>query len=567
MIRKIILALCMSASLVCGAQVMEKYPGFRFSKMSNNGRYLLSGSAGVTIYDREIKQTYRYGSEYSLGKGNAVSDNGIVVAAALSAIRACYWKDGEWHDLGHSVGSKASVAMANGVTPDGSRIVGSIDCRPVTGKSWPMVSPVIWIWDDAAGDYVFEMLPEPATDITGCVPQQVSATCVSSDGRTVLGQVTDQRGFLEYQIIYRQSDDGSWTYEISGANRLQKEDAEWPPYPSRPVKPQASDYLTDDEKLEFNKANQAYKDSLEIVSLTGKNPRMPFYEEFVKERKEEYDAAMKQFDEDNDSYLTRLYAFFDAYAANVTNNRFEFNSHLLSDNGEYYVCNYYYPNPDSEDGDLKMYVSPILYELKNLEVPRLTEDVSMGVFSICDDGTMMVATPRDDEKVYSRTPYMIRLDAEPVAFTDWLQENYTEAYRWLMDNMSYRIPEEGAGALSVLAGTVRMSPDAAKLISYIFDPETDQYVSYFMDLKGGTGGIGCNVGDGVLQVFHNTATGILNLVGDPDRVDIFDMSGRRIYGEENPPAVLPVSLLGGPGVYVVRLVDKYETVTEKIMVK
>ncbi len=188
----------------------------------------------------------------------------------------------------------------------------------------------------------------------------------------------------------------------------------------------------------------------------------------------------------------------------------------------------------------------------------------MGVFSICDDGTMMVATPRDDEKVYSRTPYMIRLDAEPVAFTDWLQENYAEAYRWLMDNMSYRIPEEGAGALSLLAGTVRMSPDAAKLISYIFDPETDQYVSYFMDLKGGTGGIGCNVGDGVLQVFHNTATGILNLVGDPDRVD---MSGRRIYGEENPPAVLPVSLLGGPGFYVVRLVDKYETVTEKIMVK
>ncbi len=66
------MALCMSASLVCGAQVMEKYPGFQFSKMSNNGRYLLSGSAGVTIYDREIKQTYRYGSEYSLGKGNAV---------------------------------------------------------------------------------------------------------------------------------------------------------------------------------------------------------------------------------------------------------------------------------------------------------------------------------------------------------------------------------------------------------------------------------------------------------------------------------------------------------------
>ena len=172
------MALCMSASLVCGAQVMEKYPGFQFSKMSNNGRYLLSGSAGVTIYDREIKQTYRFGSEYSLGKGNAVSDNGIVVAAASSATRACYWKDGEWHDLGHSVGSKASVAMANGVTSDGSRIVGSIDCRPVTGKSWPMVSPVIWIWDDAAGDYVFEMLPEPATDITGCVPQQVSATCI-----------------------------------------------------------------------------------------------------------------------------------------------------------------------------------------------------------------------------------------------------------------------------------------------------------------------------------------------------------------------------------------------------
>lgn len=554
-------------SIACGAQVMEKYPGMQYSRMSNNGRYLVSSATGLVIYDRESKKTYNYGTAYSPGTGNMISDTGIAVASGGNFTKPSYWQSGEWHDLPHNIGN-TSIAMANGITPDGKLIVGSLDCRPLTKKAWPMVSPVIWTFDEATGTYVFEMLPAPKKDITGCIPQQVSATYISSDGKTILGQVTDQRGFMEYQIIYRQAEDGKWDYETSGGNRLEKENAVWPPYPERPVKPQAADYLTDNEKLAFNNANQAYLDSLEIVSLTGIKPRMPFYEDFIKERKTEYDDNMKKYEQDNDSYLTNLYAFFDAYTANITNHRFEFNSHRLSNNGEYYACNYIYPDPAAQAGDknVKMFISPIMYNLKSGDEPQMTQDVSLGVFSICDDGTITVASPRSDVGICSRVPYIITPGDTPIEYTEWLKSQSTPAYAWLEENMTYDVAEEGQNASpTLLAGTVRLSPDATKILSYCLDPDTNQDISYFIDLTAAPTSIEMHPTH-CLSAHFNSQTQMLDITGTPTRIDIYDLSGRHIYGIDKPCTSINVKEHVGTGVYVVRLTADTETVSVKIVI-
>lgn len=492
MIRKAIIALSILCPLIAGAQVMEKYPGIAFTKLSNKGRYLVASSQGVTIFDREEQKTHQYGSSYSVGLGNAISDNGIIVGSASNSTKPCYWQDGEWHDLPHNIGSNVSFGMANGITPDGSAIVGYIDCRAVTKKQWPMVSPVIWTLDHATGEYMFQMLPEPEKDVTGCTPQQVSATFISADGKTVLGQVTDLRGGLEYQIVYRQGTDGTWTCETSGEGRMVKDDAYWPEYPTRPTKPQAADFLTQDEIKAFNDANQAYRDSLEIVDLTGKNPRMPFYEDFINERRDEYEAAMEQYEKDNAKYVTDLYAFFDAYAANITHHRYEFNSHKLSRNGRYYTANYIYPDPDDNNPDItkvKMFLSPIFFDLQSEADPQVTVHTQLAVYTVSDNGCVVAATPKEDATVYSRTAYMIRPGQEPQLFSDWIKASHPEAQKWLEENMTYTVPE-GTGqeaGTQVLYGTVRMTPDESKIIAYAVDPSNEQYISYFMDFAPDAG--------------------------------------------------------------------------------
>lgn len=564
-ITKIILtALLLLTSQSGMAQIMEKYPGILFSSVTPDGRYLLSSYKGVIIYDRQTDKTYRYGIEYNAGLGNEMSDDGIVVATTEQDTQPCYWKDGQWYLLKHTIGNNVTFAMANGITNDASRIVGTMDCRPLTKKAWPMVSPVLWTWDESKKDYTFEMLPHPDKDITGCSPQQVSATYISKDGKTILGQVTDYRGLLEYQIIYRQAEDGTWSYETSGQDLMLVKDAVWPPYPSRPVKPQAADYLTDEEVEAFNKANRAYLDSLEIVDLTGINPRMPFYEEFIKERKDEYDAAMKQYNADNEKYVKDLYAFFDAYEANVTRNRFEFNTHRLSENGQYYICNYVYPDPDNQSSDkIVMFTSPIRYNLQNPGEYRVTPGQSLGVFSICNDGSMTAATPKDHGTVDSRTSYVISPEGEQEEFKDWIKRRSPEADEWLQQNMTY---EQTDGEKQTLYGTVRLNADASKILSYIIEPGSSSYTSYYIDLNATSEGIDENVSNDNLKVIYRPDAGQIDLTSNPDRIEIYDAAGRRLYQAARPGNTLRVKNLLRPGVYVVRTSCQNRSTSTKIVV-
>lgn len=567
-LKKVLFAFGLCVPMVCGAQVMEKYPGILFCGMSPDGRYLVSDKNGMYIYDRQEQQHYAYGSAYDIGRGNAVSDNGIAVAATENFTKPCYWKEGEWYILQHSVGANTSFAMANGITPDGTRIVGTMDCRPLTKKAWPMVSPVIWILNEDSGGYEFQLLPEPEKDITGCTPQQVSATYISDDGKTVLGQVTDYRGYMEYQIVYRQGEDGTWTYETSGEEAMIKADAVWPPYPSKPTQPKVENYLTQDEIIAFNKANQAYKDSLEIVDLTGKNPRMPWPVEFIKERKAEYDADMAQFNAASEAYITELYAFLDAYVDNTTGHRYEFNTHRLSGNGKYYACNYIYPDPEAAVGEKNpvMFASPIRFEIGSRGAGEVTINKSMAVYSICNDGSMTAATPKDADALYSRVSYVIDIDCVSTEFGSWIEERCPAAHKWIEENMTYEISDGGEGdGSAVLYGTVKLNSDANRVLSYYWEPGSNQYVSYFIDMDA-EAGISPNVTDNDLGASFNRSTGLLEVYGSPERIDIYDMTGRHVYGTGNPGATLSVRQLTGNGVYVVRLSGEQRTTTVKILV-
>ncbi len=196
------------------------HPDFYFDKMSSNGKWLATQTMGtVYIYDRDKDTYYEFiASEdavseyYATGIGNCWSDDGILVGS-VNDVDCAYWMDEEWNELPINREENLGLNMANGITPDGSRIVGSVGISSISIYSEQMIKPVYW---DRLPDGSYDMykeLPYPAPDFCGRVPQSISAVCISDDGKTILGQIVDWSGWYIYPIVYQQQADGSWTYK------------------------------------------------------------------------------------------------------------------------------------------------------------------------------------------------------------------------------------------------------------------------------------------------------------------------------------------------------------------
>ncbi len=574
--RKLSLSLLFLAPFALSAQVMEKYEGVQLNRMSNNGRFIVDGVSGVKIIDRNTNARYSYGSGFMLGMGNSISDDGIIVGTRNENSQPCYWKDGEWYDLPHNVPNVVE-GIATGITADGKVICGLMGCSGLTKVSWPMNQPVLWTLNESSGEYEFEILPIPEEDITTvCRPQQIQARFISDDGDRILAQIVDYRGLLQYQLLYTKSAEGEWTYEVCGDNLLIKPNSVWPEYPVRPTMPRPENYLTPEEVDAFNKANRAYKDSLEIVSLTGKNPKAPFYQDFVKERKEEYERDVAKYQEDSDSYITRLYAFFDAYAANVTNNNFNSGSQRLSGNGKYYAANFVYSGPaDPITGKAPSYVSPIRYDVES-KIHYHTPHSSMASFSIGNNGEIMAVTPRTDDKVLTREPYLIFPDDPQalVPFADWVKSECPVAYDWIQENMKYDVDEMDAknGVAvtdSVFYGSIRMDPTFRRMISYVVNPSTNVYDSYFIDLDAQPeSALNTISEDTSLNAYPNPTGDVLYFSNNVITADIYSLSGQLVLRKKENEKSVSLRSVGIPsGIYLVRMNSDKGTRTEKVILK
>ena len=574
---KLALLIALAAPLVASAQVMEKYEGFQLNRMSNNGRFLIDGVDGVKIIDRKTQEQYTYGSNYYLGIGNSISDDGIVVGTHNELSTPCYWKDGVWYDLPHNV-PDVFQGMASGITSDGKYIIGLMSCGRLTGKAWPQTQPVLWSLDESTGEYVFSILPIPDKDITTCSPQQVHGRYISDDGNVVLAQIVDYRGLLQYQLVYNKDENGEWTYTVSGAEKLIKPEAEWPEYPTRPTMPKPEDYLTQEEILAFNQANRAYTDSLEIVSLTGKYPKAPFYQDFVKERKDEYDADVLNYNIESQSYITKLYAFFDAYEKNVTNDNFNTGSQRLSANGKYYAANFVFSGPeDPETNQCPTYMSPLRCDIESGEFYH-TYHSSMASFSIADDGRILAVTPRAEDKVLTRVPYIIYPDRheEYEPFEKWIAKECPAAYNWIQDNMKYNVDaadsQSGVAVRdSVFYGSIRMNPDFRKMISYVVNPANQTYESYYISLDDenyGDDSVESVSSEDNIGVYPSPTSDIVNFYGSISSAEIYTLGGELIWrrtGDED--SVSMKSLGAAPGIYLVHLGSAGGYRTERIILK
>lgn len=418
----LLVAVAMTAVFQMSAQDMSVAFGGTIEKVSEDGRYAVFTQEG-TLYLLDTKTTDETkqvtvfaaddetGLHYSIGFGHIFADDNTLVGQTTDNTPAIL-KNGEWTLLPvkESDLTLGKINSADAITPDGSRICGGIAMAEFSmNAKEPMLVPVIWD-KQADGTYgQYTVLPYPKTDFTGSVPQYVTARDMSADGKTIIGQITDNIGFSTYPIVYRQDAEGKWSYELILEEMVYNTQAEFLKYPTyEPQMPNAEDYMDEAGLAAFDAANQAYMDSLMAAYETGEWPSYyPNSADFLTgENKAAYDALNSKYQEENAAYLDSLFAFQDFYAENTTGASFEYNISYLSSDGKYAAMTYIKPGEIPFWDPDQNFVCRYNIETKTLELCE-QEGSATGIM---DNGNVLYSMPYDGS-MWQRTAHVMNVGA------------------------------------------------------------------------------------------------------------------------------------------------------------
>lgn len=579
--KHIILTLLMALAFAAHAERVEILKGAMFGYMSENGRYVAQRSNnGTIIFDRETSKPYTYSSQHNFGLGNSFADDGTIVGRTSENIPA-YWKDGEWHPLPmRPADANCYYAAANGITPDGSRIVGVVGCSGWPGYGEMLVAPIYWDRGEDGLYQPYNVLPNPSRDITGRWPQYATALHISADGRTILGQMQDYSGMLCYQLIYKEDEQGRWTYTQCGADDLVKPGAKWPEYPQTPVEPEVEKYITQDEIRSYNAAMQAYRDSVNSAPITGKNPQYyPQPADFIKANRAKWEKDQNTYKAAMEDYNLGIEKFKVAWKTFVRGSSYRYNGIKLSRSGKYYSANYNYPDPNPEPGTTPVgFISPKMYSMDSPDAGTLSVMRNAGVFSISDEGVIMAASPVSGSDVkYARTPYIIYPGHEPEEFITWVEREHPDTYQWLSENLTFSATiyeTDESGNLvevtlppTIYPGTLSANTTMRRFIGYLYNPDTGGGISYLIDLDAPTNGVE-DAENTPVAVWYQQEGRTLHILGD-GMADtcIYNLDGTLVYSGSTSDGVLSLQSLPN-GAYIARTSVEGKTVaTTKLIIR
>ncbi len=448
--------------------------------------------------------------------GKCLSDNGIVVGGTDYAVQ--YWKDGEWYDL--EVPDYATdTNLANAITTDGSRICGSIG---VGGISWDgdalMQAPCIWnATENGFGAPI--MLPHPEKDFTGRIPQYVTAIDISGDGKTVIGQVVTATGMLAYPIIYRENENGEWSYEIPHEDFLMPEGTVFPEYPGDgPEPPSLADYMTDEEYQAYNEALNAY--------WWEEIPDEPKATDFMSdEEKAKYEAALAAYNVANEEWSEKFNAWFDLWEQCMkTCPDYQFNSVQISSDGNYYGCTIQIAG-ESDPGSWSPWGSKDynvwVFDVNGEGITKYNQTTDLNLTYLANNGIALAAT-----SVGTTNNSFVLRNGECQGMYDWMNQVCPEYASWMEENMTLEYedyeedPETGdwvpVEKKEMMTGRPISTPDLSMMalsVQNIWDYSTEAD-AFIFDLK--------------------TATGVESVETSSSLETIYDLSGRKLKNASAP---------------------------------
>ncbi|MDE5998448.1 MAG: hypothetical protein K2G77_09600 [Muribaculaceae bacterium] len=491
--------------------------------ISPDGTYAVSQGLGkLRILNLITGEEYtKYGEsengEYYAGDGNCVSNNGIVVASTPDNPYPLYWKDGKWHNL--PVPSSAMISnFAQAINADGSRMCGTLRIAGMGNKDdMLMVAPCVW---NAEGDgYSMPvMLPHPEFDYSGSVPQYITAIDISADGKVVVGQIRDANGILNYPIIYRENENGEWSYEIPHEELINPDKLEAAPFPGDgPIIPQFESYMTSEEIAAYDEAFQEYVDS-------GCQIPCPEYWDFMTlEEIEAYNNAVDEYNEKAIAYNEK-YVAWATYIFSVANSSpdYAFNQVRISPDGKTIGCTVQIVGEfDPMTGYPTVENTVWLMDLTSDKITKYNKDGDININYVANNGIGIGNTSSGA----ASNSYILQ-DGEAKDIVEWMNTQVPAYASWINDNMIFTYEDEVYNEANgntetiytegVLTGRATATPDMSVIslsIQNIWD-YMDDGIAYIFDIKGG---------NGVETVAPST-----------EEQTIYDLSGRKLNNAAAP---------------------------------
>ena len=485
--------------------------------ISPNGQYAVSqGASGLRIFNLATGEEYEQNSElgyaeYYAGDGNCVSDNGIVVASTPTSPDAQYWKDGRWHSLPLPPNALTSN-HAQAINADGSRICGTIRLASMGGKEDVlMVEPYIWIADgDGYGMPV--KLPHPDLDYSNSIPQYITAIDISADGKTVVGQIRDAWGILNYPIIYKENEDGEWTYEIPHEELINPDNLEAVPYPGDgPVIPQYESFMTPDEIAAYNEAFNEYVNS-------GAQIQCPEYWDFMTPKEiAEYNEAVDEYNEKAIAYNEKFEAWAEyIFAIALSSPNYAFNQLRISADGKTLGTTVVVEGElDPITGDPSIENTVWLFDLTGDKITKYGKDGDLNILYVADNGVGIGTTSAGT----ASNSYML-MDGEVIDIATWIDSKVPAYATFIKDNMVFPYVQLVGGQIVydevLMTGRAIATPDLS-LISLSVENVWD------------------NMDDGLCYIFDMKAYDSVKTIRPASEEKIiFDLSGRRLRNAAYP---------------------------------
>lgn len=396
-------------------------------QVSPDGTYGVSSLyGGVNIYNFRTGQKWEYMPdeygeyEYTLGNGNAISRTGVVVGSTTIMGSAAYWKDGEWNLL--PTIDEYGVNLANGITADGSIIVG---CVAPSATSEIRDVPAIWTLNEKGTYDGPQILPYPEVDFSGRVPQYILGISISDDGKNVSAQVIDYAGMFMRPLLIRNVDN-KWSYTYIDEDLLNK-DVVLPPYPGEfDVKyPSYEDYMTADELEDYNEAvaDWTWDSGLDYPE---------FVDYMTDEEREEYEAAMAKYNEEHDAWYVLWDEFTEAVFAYTENlPEYDQNNAYISPDGKYFSASATMFDPMTWSSA----TFPFITDVQTLETK--TYDQCNGyVFQIMSDGTMLYS---NTDEGYNSSYVILPGEETGTPLYDYIKSFSPEAAEWMLETMTHEV--------------------------------------------------------------------------------------------------------------------------------
>lgn len=490
--------------------------------ISPNGNYAVSqGTGGMRIFNLSTGEEYTQlgeteDGEFYVGNGNCVSNNGLVVATTPESPDPLYWKEGEWYKL--PVPSYAVTSYAQAVNSDGTRMCGNIRINGMgNDEDMLMVAPCIWT-EDGDGFGMPVLLPHPEFDYSDRIPQYITAIDISGDGKIVVGQIRDAQGILNYPILYRENENGEWSYEVIHEELINPDKLEVIPFPGEgPVMPQFESFMTQDEIDAYIEAYNEY------VESGGQIPCPEYWNFMTYEEILAYNKAADEYNEKAMAYNEKFEAWADFITGvALSSPGYAFNQVRISADGKTVGCTVQVEGEiDPMTGFPTVENSVWLFDLTSDKITRYGKNGDLNIHYVADNGIGIGTTSAGTIS----NSYILK-DGETIDILTWMNSKAPEYASWMNDNMFFPYQEmvynEETGNYDLVYGEDLMTGRATS---------TPDFSVVSLSVQNVWDGID----DGLACIFDmNIGSAVENVSPVSEENRIYDLSGRKLKNATAP---------------------------------